>query len=243
MSKLNKAPLKEVTFRVRWHITTPEEVDQIQYFHGDFFNLIKNKFPIRTSLVGSDYPIELLIDELSHDFSKVENNFLNIKLGPTQITVNVTKDYYDWIAFRDTIGFAAENLNNALLNLITPKHYHLYLDYIDFIEFDFSKNDIIEYMRDFLHIEINQSFHNSITTPNKFGVTLNYDVNEIGSLSVALGSGTSNGKKGILIKTSAISGLEGTDISSLQNWIDKAHLLCSSTFKNMIKGPLYQSFK
>jgi len=242
MNPLPNAPLKSVTFRIRWHITNEKEFDSIQYIHGDYFNRIKNKFQIRSNLVEPELPLAFYFDKLSHEFKKKEVEFPRIQLGPKQLTVNTIEGFYKWADFKIDIEDAIRSLDETLKEHFTPDHFHLYLDYIDFIEFNFAENDILEYMSKYLHLDVQQKFYENKPAPKKFNISLDYE-NEIGKLSVVVGSGNFEEKNGILIKTSAISGLVKPDMKTLTAWLDGAYHLCSSNFKNMTEGDLYESFK
>ena len=121
--------------------------------------------------------------------------------------------------------------------------YSLIIDiYIDFIKFDFGKDDVLKFLDEKLHIKVSQGFYNTNEIAKNVVLSLNYD-NEIGSLNVAVSQGKNTiGEDGIIIQTNIAKKVNKPEIDEVKSWLDKAHDLTSGLFKEMTKGYLQEQF-
>jgi uncharacterized protein (TIGR04255 family) len=67
--------------------------------------------------------------------------------------------------------------------------------------------------------------------------------NKLGTLSVNIAQGKDQkGFDGIAIQTQITSNAIKPDMDFIKNWLNDAHELCSTSFKQMTDGKLYEKF-
>ncbi|MFM7429013.1 MAG: TIGR04255 family protein, partial [Flammeovirgaceae bacterium] len=215
-------------------------LQEFHYLHGDLYPLLKDKFPFRETT--QNLPMVDLINLPTHRFRYAANDYPLVQVGPGIITINTIDSKYFWEDYEKLILEVMQVLSK--LNLLRGRHnINLSLRYIDLLRFNFQKADVISYLRDNLNVRIEQAFYKNDSISNNIAVNLNYE-NDLGYLNVNIGQGkNANGEDGIAIQTSVMSRPVQFDEIVVKDWIGKAHELCSSSFKNMTKGSLYDSFK
>jgi uncharacterized protein (TIGR04255 family) len=238
MSKLPQAPLIEVIFELRWTIT-PQETQEIQYLHGDLYPLIKDEYPFRETL--QTFPIEFLLNAPTHRFRKAANDYPLVQIGPGLLTINTIDSKYFWEDYEEKILDAIGKLQRVY----TFKESHsirLVLQYIDLVNFDFEREDIISFLKENLNVVVSQEFYSQ--KPVTKGLAINFIFeNELGTLNVSFNRGKNlKNEEGIAIQTNITSHEVNVRTMDVKNWLEKAHELCSQLFKQMTKGKLYKEF-
>lgn len=238
MSKLPKAPLIEVIFELRWRVE-PSEFQEIQYLHGDFYPLIRKKYPFRETI--QSIPIEFLVNAPTHRFRTAANDYPLVQLGPGVLTLNTTDPKYFWEEFEVEILSLVEKFMS--IYPFTDNHnVKLTLQYIDLIKFDFQSENLVEFLNENLQINISQGFYKGGRISNNLALALNFE-NKLGLLGVYINRGkSSNGQDGIAIQTNITSFELKPDVQTIKSWLGEAHELCSTSFKEMTKGRLYTEF-
>ena len=242
MSRLSNAPLIESNFRIRWHVRNPKEMSNIQFLLGDLYSQIKEEFPRRSQEALGQAPSNMVYDDYTHKFQPESVDFPFIKIGSNNIKVVITDDYYDWDTFSETIFSTSKKLNEILLNLINPDHYHLYLQYVDFYEFDFEHNDIFTFLKNSMHLDVGQSFYDTDKPATEIDLNLNYDL-PFGEIKFGFMKGRFDNKVGLIVITEVESDLISPEEAVIKDWIEKAHTECHNSFKKMTHGDLYNSFQ
>lgn len=241
MSKLSKA-LIEVIFEIKWTVQGKKEIQEVQYLHGDLYPLLKSKYPFRES-VNPNVPIDLLLMHApSHRFRTAASDYPLVQVGPGLVTVNTVDSKYYWEEYEASIMEVIGHLQSVY----SLKHHHdvhLVLQYIDLLKFDFQKGDIVKFMEENLNISIKQGFYKGNSTANNALLILNYPM-ELGSLNINVGRGKDNkGFDGVTISTNIVSGNIKPEIALIRKWLNDSHEVCSTLFKDMTRGKLYESFK
>jgi len=242
MSTLTNASLIEANFKIRWHVRNAREMSNIQFLLGDLYSSIKDKFPRRSNENLGSAPSNMVYDDYTHKFQPESVYLPSIKVGSNNLKIDISDDYYDWDSFSETIEETTKKLNDILVPIINPDHYHLYLQYIDFFEFDFNANNIFDFLRDSLNLEVNQSFYSNEGLTNEIDLNFNYAI-EIGEIKFGFMKGRFDNKIGLIVITEVESNLVSPVESEINDWIGKAHDECQNSFKNMTKGDLYKSFQ
>lgn len=238
MSKLPKAPLIEVIFELRWSIT-PQEIQEIQYLHGDLYPLIKDTYPFRETL--QSIPIEFLVSAPTHRFRTAANDYPLVQVGPGLLTINTTDAKYFWEEYEKQVLDVVERLRQVY-TFKDSYNVKLVLQYIDLIKFDFEKEDIIKFLYENLNITIKQGFYKDNQITKNLSLGLGFE-NELGLLNVSINRGkNSRNEEGIAIQTNLTSRVVKPEIKTIKEWLHSAHELCSTSFKEMTKGALYDSF-
>jgi uncharacterized protein (TIGR04255 family) len=235
MSRLPNAPLIEVIFELRW--TASDQSDH--YIHGDFFPLIKEEFPYREQvnpgIIITGIPVP------THRFRREPQGYPLIQTGPGLLTINTIDSKYDWKAYEALIIDTLSKFQKVY-TLKESHNIRCVLQYIDLIKFDFEKGDVVGYLKDNLHISINQQFYSAKSPAKNVGLAFSFD-DELGSLNMNLGRGKNLvGEDGIAIQTNLTSDVLKPDMNVISQWLDKAHSMTSALFKEMTKGKLQEFF-
>lgn len=242
MSKLQKAPLVEVVFELRWDIKTKSDLDDFQYLYGDLFANLKDDFPNRERLTPLEIPYDALRNIPVFRFTKNNNQYPLLQIGPGVITINTLNEYYVWEDFRESI----HNLIN-ILKEIYPKFQTLKIKpaliYIDFLKFDSKQISGYDFVNDNLNISVSSNILNDIQTKiSSININTNYQV-ESDFMSVRINEGkTDNSNDGIIIQTKVNGKEQSYDNQTLKDWLESAHSLSSKAFKSLIKEDLYKTF-
>lgn len=241
MSKLPNAPLKEVSAQLTWHLGQ-NDFGKYGFLSGDYYAFIKENYPTRETIIPDGVPFQFVIDNPTHKFRQSDGKFPFIVIGPGILGINVDDDNYYWNDFHVDIKNAIEPIFDLIPKLSKFDHIHLSLEYIDFYEIDFDKQTIFEFINENLNFKIEQNFLKTLKNKS-IDLNFNYEDENVGSLKFSYTKGKIKGhKSGLIVRTSAVSGIFPSNLEESNLWFDKAHKRCSEVFKNMTKGKLYESF-
>ena len=242
MSKLQKAPLVEIVLELRWKIMNKTDLSMVQYLYGDLYSELKQKYPYRESIVPTEIPLDILINQPVHRYRSAINDYPLYQVGPGIITLNTIDNKYYW----DTFSEWAEELISSFLKVypmeindkITPS-----ILFLDFFSFDFEKDDINKFINDKFNITFGQSFFKSTKYPKNINLGFYYELS-IGDLSITFQKGKSkNQQEGIVLQTRINGKPLNANKEEISDWINKSHEICSDLFKKLTEGELYESFK
>ena len=239
MSRLPKAPLIEVIFELRWTSLDANELQDSQYLHGDLYPLIKDKYPYREAIQGFTMPS--FFNAPTHRFRTAANDYPLVQIGPGILTINTVDSKYFWSEYETWVIDIIGNLKK-IYAFKNTQNVRLTLQYIDLVRFDFDKENVLDFLKEHLHITINQGFYTSQSIAKNVGLALNFD-NDLGTLNISINRGKNTlGEDGIAIQTNLTSGDVEPEIQHIRDWLAKAHELTSSIFKEMTKGKLQEAF-
>lgn len=243
MSKLPNAPLVEVVFELRWKLESKEELDKHQYLHGDIYALVKEKYPYRENLYPSDIPLDVLAHTPTHRFRKEKEGFPLVQTGVGLLTVNTNDKDYFWKTYKDECIATTEKLFDTFDVVRNKESIVAVLQYQDFLVFDFEKENVYDYLKNNLHIEIRQNFFETKNNPYALNLSFQYPT-EAGNLEIHLQRASNQNKEnGILVKTIMLSSLAvNSDKLHIEGWLEEAHKITSRVFKEMTEGELQASF-
>lgn len=242
MSKLPNAPLEEAIFEIRWKVADKHELTKCQYIHGDLFARVKNSYPYREALVAPEMPIELCIGNPTHRFRFAPNEYPLLQIGPGLITINTIDEKYIWEDFEGIVLKAISDFFE-IYEFSEGGKITLSLQYFDFFKFDFENQDVLLFLNQSLNFKVEQNFLNKSFNPVNFNLGLYYPIAD-GITSVQLNRGQNlKGEDGIILQTSITSNELIPNFSYAKKWLETAHNFCSSTFKEITKGPFYETFK
>lgn len=242
MSKLPKAPLVEVVFELKWDIKMKSDLDDFQYLYGDLFANLRNEFPNRERLTPLEIPFDALINIPVFRFTKNDNKYPLIQIGPGVISINTLNEFYIWEDFRDNIHKLLDILKD-----IYPKFQTLKIKpaliYIDFLKFKDVNSSGYKFINENLNISVNSNILNDIEpTISDININANY---QIGTdiLSIRINEGKANNSTdGLVLQTKVNGNTQSYDKETLKEWLESAHLLSSETFKSLIKEDLFKTF-
>src|SRR5699024_10424209 len=179
MSKLKNAPLLEVIFELRWKMIGPTHWEKYSFLPGDMYALMKKDYPNRELLFPGDVPHELLINKPMYRF-RSKNRYPLFQIGPGLLTLNTVEAFYEWGTYYKQI----EELCTRFLetySFTNEENIQPSLAYYDFLALDWDKENILEYVSDYLNLNIEQHFYKAETAPNNFSWKIGYKT-DLGNL-------------------------------------------------------------
>lgn len=244
MSKLPNAPLVEIVAEIKWNVENKDDLNRIQYLHGDLFNELKTKYPHRESIIPSDIPLELVLNKPAHRFkSSNRHGYPLIQAGAGIVTLNTIDEIYHWNSFFEELQELSEKFINVFPYEEKEKLIYPGILFIDFFPFDFEKENAIDYVNKYFHVSLGQNFYKTKTNPRDLSFKFSYNV-ELGDLIVTFQKGQNTEKKEGIVMQTRINGIALiAGIKEISNWFEQAHDFCSDLFKKLTEGELYESFK
>ena len=233
IDKLSNSPLDLVEFKIWWHIYNHEELKNISSLIGKFFRQTVDEFPIMNEPESDNNPFELVFESYNK-FSKEGSEFPYIKLGKKQFSYCSHKENYVWDEFSKDALHKTNLLFEILEELIQPDHFHLELNYSNFI-----RNTKNIHLTDYLSKNLNFNMTGPILSDNPNAIKLDLGFKkEYGKRVVQIKSE----KKGLHLNLFSKSNKVDPDIETIKSWITEVHSDLSTLFKDMTKGILYESF-
>lgn len=243
MSKLPKAPLLEIILELRWKIINKQDLSRIQYLYGDLYAEMKDRYPFRESIVPPEIPIEILTNQPVHRYRTGPNDYPLIQVGPGIISLNTTDTKYFWEEFSKW----SDDLLSTFLKVypIDTNNQKLIpsLSFVDFFPFNFSADDVYDYINKNFNVSFGQSFFKNEGNPTNINIGFYYKVN-LGDLSIVFQQGKNSRQEEGIVLQSRINGIPlPANQDEISNWINESHEICSELFKKLTEGKLYESFK
>lgn len=257
MSKLPNAPLIEVIFELHWSSVDPNiinnDLNKFEMSLGAMYATLQKEFPHIVHLrPDSQIPLALFIDKPTHRFTAgdgLQNNPENYplyQLGPGLLTVNTIDAKYDWKLFSELILRVNDTLAR-IFEFSPDKDLTIVLKYLDFYKLDFSK-DIRSTYKDLFkfNLDLGPAVPNG-TSPSLLNIESAYkSTNGIVNFSLKRGTITVKEKttEGIVFESGIQTKIKADNyIGNLTKWLDESHEIISTFFKEITKGPTYESFK
>ncbi len=154
---LKNKPLVEVIFEVRWQLQELKEGGKIDPHYkllvGRLYDRCNKEYPYHEQLPTALMPDEMLENVIQHRFRKGETTWPLIQIGPGIFAVNDTNNYV-WNDFEKRTLKGVSTLFEIYpdsKNLIISD---LMLRYINAVKFDFENDDIFQFLRDKMQLEI-----------------------------------------------------------------------------------------
>lgn len=241
MSKLPNAPLNEVIFELKWDVTNKQTLQKNQYLHGDLHAELKRKFPHRELLVPYEVPYETFINRPTHRFRVKEEGYPIYQVGPGLITYNTVDEFYYWDQFKED---AEEIIQKFIATDVFPGlQIRPALHYIDFFGFDFTEQNIFDFVNKNFKINIKHSFIETKENPDDINLGFNFP-SDLGAISVIFQKGNSARKgSGLLLQTRITGSKMKLDEEIISKWLSESHETLSKLFKDIVKPSFYNSFK
>lgn len=258
MYKLSKQLLIEVIFEMHWGNKNSFPIDpNHRLIVGALYEHIREDFPQFEALATVNIPEDAMPPDnkiIQYRFWSKGRRWPVVQLGPGILTVNMNKDYENWGSFRAVIKHVVENF----LSVYPVKEelfiHRLALKYLDAFPFDFFNKNILDFLKNKLHISINVDFgrdeRSGKLSPNPINLDfrLDYFLSEPdGLLGVRfLKSLIEKGKESLVMESYVISSERPPvkpDTEDIMNWLDKAHNMTDFIFSNLIRGELEEELR
>ena len=252
---LKNKPLIEAIFELRWELQEPELGMRIDPHYkiliGRIYDRVMKEYPFHEQLPTATMPDEIAGYVVQHRFRKGEDEWPLIQIGPGIITLNDT-DGYVWDDFEKRIsrllGILFEAYPDAENNL---KVNRLLLRYIDAVDFDYGKDDIFDFLKEKmkLNVEIYEKlFEDTGASKLPLGFDLRFSFPSIGPKGAAYLRFVRGKRKGTdaLIWETMVQSV-GNNVpkakEGITTWIKAAHDFTDDWFFKMIEGELLRRFE
>lgn len=241
MSNLINAPLNEVIFELRWKSDTSVELNQFQLLLGSMFSSLKDKYPNKESLMpDANLPLVAFIQKPTYRFRSANNVNKMFQIGPGVLSFNFVGQNYDWEDFRDSAKDVI-SIFKELFDINNDNDMQIGLSYIDFFHFDFQNNKVIDYLREYMHINIETDLFDTNT------ISFNSTSGDIEdkTFNIAINTGFRNKiEKGIVVNSKLVkSDKQNIILGDYENILNSFHEELSAFFKKLTDGELYKNLK
>ena len=253
---LKNKPLVEAYVEIRWRLPKQEMAQSFDYqiLLGGLRGQIEGKFPYHEPLPSVHIPDEMAGHTIQHRFRTQEDGWPVIQVGPGIFTFNETSQYI-WSSFKTDVLEAVEDYYSAYPQKEKLEPVSISLKYIDAIQFDHTREDVREFLRDKLKVGITlpddlfESGHIEHKSRSlKFEVSFPCDKPK-GQAVVLFATGSSkkdgNEYPSIIWHTTVQSIGNNVPIipKGLENWLDSAHEITHDWFLKFSEGDLLRSFE
>lgn len=242
MSKLVNAPLKEVIFEMRWNTTNKQEVDKFQLLIGALYSELKEEYEKPYNLLPDpNIPIHVFLDKPIFRSKNIKDENLLYQVGPGILTINYVGSEYDWSLFNIEVVKIVRSVQE-LYGFDPQKNIRIALKYLDFFDLSLDNNNILFFLKDKLHINIESDCIQNPIGLN-FAVSQKKDNNSI--LNLRINTGTWNNKRDGLVVESSMQTLQiSSDLfKDFDDNLFYFHKELSDFFKSLTREDLYKSFE
>lgn len=254
--ELSKPPIVEALVEVGWKLRGSSPAGKYdpdyQFLLGTFFNSIKGEYPYHEPLPASAIPDDMSGRIIKHRFRVAEDDWPLIQIGPGIMTVNETNKYKTFDHFKPRAIQAMVNLYDSHPDKHNLEIESLTLRYIDAVNFDYSTDDIYDFLKKNMHlpIEFPEVLHKQEDIdlerqPVSFATETSFrSKSPSGVATFSVQTGHLRGKRAII--WNQILKSTNKDLPDMPNgfedWITSSHRLIHSWFEGIIEGKLKEEF-
>jgi uncharacterized protein (TIGR04255 family) len=237
--KLNKAPLQEVVFELRWEgkIENSNLFDEgYDLAVGILHHKLKESFPIHKKIYQDSVTVFGLP---MHQYWKGEQNWPVVQHGPCILAINDIEENYIWEeSFKPLIFKSINNLKESYS--VSLNFNQLSLQYIDAFK---NLKDIVEFTKENFNINLETSIE-GFTTTDQFSYYKNFILNSNSVLHLTLATANTSTVEpsfdSLMITINYIYTGEFT-FDNIDEIIEDAHNSTSLFFKKLLKKEYYAS--
>lgn len=254
---LKNKPLLEAIFELRWELQEPAQGIKIDPHYkiliGRIYDRLQNKYPFHEQLLTANLPDEFVGYVVQHRFRESQDGWPLVQIGPGIITLNDTEKYES-----DDFEKRISHLINVLFETYPGggnnlKFKWLLLRYIDTVDFDYKSDNIFNFLKEKMKLNI-ELYKNLFKTTGVGNLPMGFDLRfsfpatkPKGALHLRFIRGKRKDKDvdGLIWETQVQS--TGDDVpkdkEKINGWVVNAHQLTHDWFFEMIKGELLRRFK
>lgn len=251
--ELTNKPLVEAILEVRWQLTpsaSGEEKDpHYQFLLGRLHERLQSLYPEHESLPAASIPDEMAGHMVQHRFRAASNAWPLVQVGPGVLTFNETSKYV-WADFEQRAQEVVRKLYEAHPKVADLKMQTVLLRYVDAVEFDCSRQNVFEFLKNHLKVALHLPENLFVETGverlplGSAWQTSFRCLNPPGRVQVSFATGQKNERPAILWETTVQSA--GGDLPVMPDgfpaWLDSAHAITSDWFFKLIEGELERRF-
>jgi len=251
--QLTNAPLVEAILEIRWRLQTNPSAPGIAFdpkyklLVGRLFDQLRQEYPFHEPLPTAVMPDEMVNYLVQHRFRRSANGWPLVQVGSGIVTLNDT-EAYTWEDFsargRQLLQCLSEVYPDETWPLIVVG---LQLRYIDALPFDFTADNIFDFIGTNLKVKLDlgpQLFSDMPIQPRPatFDMAFNFPVTTPqGICRLRFGRGHKSGQDALIWETIVIS--EGDNLvknspDDFHAWLAGAHEITHDLFFKMIAGSL-----
>ncbi len=252
---LNNKPLVETIFEVRWELQEPAPGIKTDPYYkiliGRLYDKVKDRYPFYESLPTATIPDEIAGYVVQYRFRKGKDEWPLIQIGPGVVTLNNTEEY-TWNDFKERINELLDGLYSVYPDSKSNlKISGLLLRYINAIDFDYEKENLVKFLEDQLKVKIQVQeslFKETDVNNSSINIDLRFafpSKKPKGALHLRFARGKKKNKDALIWETivqSANQDIPG-DEAQIKKWVDDAHELTDKWFFKMIDGELVRRFE
>jgi len=252
---LPNKPLVEALLEIRWELqklpASPGPVDPGYPFAvGRLFELVRERYPFREELPVAQVPDALTPHVAKHRFRVSEDAWPLVQIGPGVASVNFTEGY-TWEVFREAALEFVPQLASAYEGVYPLKPVSVLLRYINAVEFDYGRGDVLEFFREKLHTSFQlpegiTGFEHRSGFPEGLSFQLALPVGRPPGAAITR---FSTGKRGeapaVVWEHHVLSKKEGAPglAEGFREWLEQAHEVAERWFFTLVEGDLLAAFK
>lgn len=247
---LKNAPLVEALFEIKWRLQSPGPPGlQIDPYYsllpGRLSDKLIDDYPFHEPLPTASMPAEMMAGIVQHRFRKGKDQWPLVQIGPGIFAVNDTQSY-KWKDFKKRIINGVNTLydiypvqDNLVINSTA-------LRYINALDFDFQKENAVDFLKEQLKINIAlppSLFEktNVEKSPKDFEIRFAFSCSSPeAEINLRLGKGINRGKTALIWELVVITTSDEISEfrSKLEEWLEDAHELAETWFLNLVEGDL-----
>jgi uncharacterized protein (TIGR04255 family) len=249
---LKNKPLVEAILEIKWALTTRQPGIAIDPHYkillGRLYDRVSGEYPEHEQLPTATMPDEIVGQMVQHRFRKGPNDWPLLQIGPGILTVNDTHKYI-WEDFSKRSIEAVNKLYEAHPKVDELKIESLLLRYIDAVDFDHISNNVFDFLREKMRVEINLPgalFQDGIQNrPRLFNWQASFEcTTPKGIVNLRFATGQRD-ERPVLLWESMVQSLVNEVPDMPQNfgdWIESAHIITDDWFFTLIEGELERRF-
>jgi uncharacterized protein (TIGR04255 family) len=258
--KLETSPLVEAWLTIQWKVEPAEEGSpfvkgaSFNLVVGKFYELIKEEFGIAEPLDASQLPEQALPHNPRYRFRPTGKNWPVLQLGTAVATVNYVDDY-NWEKLKKEALYLREKLIEAYPNKSLDVSL-LSLRYRNAIHFEYSKQEMLEFLEGQLHIKLEAPRHipgdfAARNSPAKAGLSLTYNLaTPLARGILRINTGTHKVEdeeiESLIVDTEIVS-TENMQVfqtkRDFSKWLEEAHTVAHEWFFAIVDGELLEKYK
>jgi uncharacterized protein (TIGR04255 family) len=241
--------LVEAIFEARWQLPdfgdgSPPKDPLYKLAVGSLFENLKSEYPFHRQLPASVLPDEISAYIIQHQFRTADDSWPLVQLGQGILTVNDTREKYNWGDFQSRIKSAMKHITCFYEENGQPIVTKLQsLTYVNSVPFDFLSQDGLRYLEERMGIAVglDGSLMASCADkrPSGFDLHFVYQTSSPHSSELRLRFGTATSADGARLiswETAVRSEKEG-DISGeeqISDWAQEAHKVAKQVYLALV---------
>lgn len=253
VKKLKNKPLVEAIFEMRWVLQgnppAPLVDPHYKLLLGRLYDRLHEGYPTHEQLPSANIPDDLVGHVVQHRFRVSDNSWPLVQVGPGVFTVNSTNDY-TWSDFRPRVLDAIKKLYESHPKAQELRVSNLILRYIDAVDFDYRADNIFDFLRDKLKLEVSlpEDLFSETSIQNRpasFTWHCSFKSEQPnGLINIRFATGQKKNAPILVWETT----VESTDNnlpqmpSGFEKWFDDAHTITDDWFFKLIEGELERRF-